>query len=457
MSPAQSHEPDGRLLHERYRLERVLGQGGTSRTWLAVDVERELELLAAPEPPEDLDEDGIPDAARVAIKELPLSRLREWKDLDLFEREAEMLGGLDHPGIPSSIAHFLIEGEQGPTFYLVQQWIDGENLAERLKQGERFTESQIRDLLAQLLPILHYLHTRTPPLIHRDIKPSNIIIRRDGRVALIDFGAVRTDLDESGTTVAGTFGYMAPEQLQGRASATSDIYALGATLCHLLCRRKPGDMPAREEAFGIDFRPWCSLSAPFADLLDDMLAPNQARRLQNAPEVMARLDTLEADPPPEAMPEAVDEAALTTSGPRGLTGADLGYAYLSLPSKARTFAPLFALFVFFIPPLALIVFLIGLYFSTRSLREGYHNAQIMRRGTIVPGKVVRIDYRGGRAEVEYVYHWGRRAYQAIIEVPRRMGEKLAPGETISVSIDPYTPGDSVPLLAQAARLPPPPS
>ncbi len=433
----------------------MLGQGGSSRTWLAVDVARELELLTAPEPPEDLDDDGIPDAARVAVKELPLSRLREWKDLDRFEREAEMLGGLDHPGIPCSIDHFLIDEAEGPTFYLVQQWIDGQDLAVALDKGERWGEPRARELLAQLLPILHYLHTRRPALIHRDIKPSNIIVRRNGAVALIDFGAVRSGAEGSGSTVAGTFGYMAPEQLQGRASAASDVYALAATLCHLLCRRKPGDMPAREEAFGIDFRPWCEVSEGFARLLDDMLAPTEARRIASAAEVMARLDELDSRPSgAEALALRSSGAGLgldrPRSGPRQLQGADYAYAWLGLPGAAGYLA-LLSVFLMPLIPIGPLLAFLGLFMVARRVREGYHNAEIMGRGTLVVGQVMSLSRAGRRVEVEYAYTFNRRAIRASVKVPMAVVAGLSEGQAIPVAIDPYAPEDSVPLFGKAGR------
>ncbi len=454
----------GMILNERFRLERVLGQGGSARTWLAVDEVRELELLTADEPPEDLDQDGIPDAARVVVKELPLSRLREWKDLDMFEREARMLGELDHPGIPRSVDHFLEPDEQGGTFYLVQEWIDGKNLLELLQDGERFGEARARELLEQLLPIVHYLHTRKPPLIHRDIKPSNIILRRDGQVALIDFGAVREtrpDGDAS-STVAGTFGYMPPEQLQGHVLAASDLYALAATICHLMCRRRPADMTASGEAFMIDFRSWTHISSGFASLLDHMLAPAIDDRLQKARDVMERLSRLDdADDGQEALLDEDEELALVVrgdagaiskplSGPRGLVGADYRYAVMGLPGVKRL-APGLALFLTPLVPIGPVLALIGMLFFFKALREGYHNAQIMKRGTIIPARVVALKRKGSKITIQYAYHFNRQRYQALVEVSRRLVRGLEVGGTLSITIDPYEPEDSVPLLGQAGK------
>lgn len=448
------------LLEGRYRLERVLGQGGAARTWLAVDVGREAALLAKGEAPEDLDQDGIPDAARVVVKELPLSRLREWRDLELFKREAQMLEALDHPGIPQSLGQLLLEDDSGSTFYLVQSWIDGHDLGQMIGAGERFPEHRVRELLAQVLPILHYLHTRKPALIHRDLKPSNIIVRRDGTVALIDFGAGRevNPQEQAPVSVVGTFGYMPPEQVQGRAVPASDLYALAATLCHLMCRRSPADMSVSGEAYMIDFRAWCQISEGFAALLDDMLAPALADRLRSAREVMARLDALDADdgwgrePEPLALDAAGARGSLTrpANGPRALVGADYRYAYVGLPSR-RGLASILALILFPLLPIGPVLALLGLLFFVRTMREGYHNARILRLGTIIPGRVLDVTPAGSRFMVSYAYTFNRQQYKAALAVPRGLARGLSPGAALPVSIDPYAPEDSVPLLGAAGR------
>jgi len=100
----------------------------------------------------------------------------------------------------------------------------------------------VTELLVALLGVLEYLHTRVPPILHRDIKPANIIVRRSGAPSLVDFGAVRNILlaaDEDGSTIVGTYGYMPYEQLMGRATPASDLYALGATFLHLVAGRPP--------------------------------------------------------------------------------------------------------------------------------------------------------------------------------------------------------------------------
>jgi serine/threonine protein kinase len=449
--------PTQRVLQERYRLEQVLGQGGMARTWLAVDTHRERQLLEGDTEPEDLDHDGILDASRVAIKELPLSRLREWKDLAMFEREAQMLGDLDHPGIPNSLDHFVLQEDGGPTFYLVQEWIDGQSLRELMQKGERFPEARIRELLWQLLPILRYLHSRTPPVIHRDIKPSNILLRRDGRVALIDFGAGREASGESGpvSSVVGTFGYMPPEQMRARATPTSDIYALGATCCALLCRREPGDMPVKGQPFLIDFRSFCQVSEPFAALLDDMLRPDLETRLGDAQAALRRLDKLDDVPalPGEAPRPAPppEPGPLVAQQPRNLSLSQMTYSFWDLPSRWR-YAGLLISLPFLLPPFTPLGIL-GLFCSVlvarKSLTEGQRNRELLRRGTLVRGEVTAKRYVASAHQLEYVYMVHRQTWRATLEVSRALADSLHPGDKIQVAVDPYQPEDSVPILGRA--------
>ncbi len=452
------------VLRGRYRLERVLGQGGMARTWLAVDQEREQALWAAGSFPEDLDADGVPDAARVAIKELPLSRLREWKDLALFEKEARVLGELDHPDIPRHVESFLEQEEGGSTFYLIEEWIDGVSLKQSLDQGEVFSEARARELLWQIAPILHYLHDRAPPVVHRDIKPSNLIVRRDGRVALIDFGAVREVKggDESGplSTVVGTFGYMAPEQLHGRALPTSDMYSLGVTVCQLLCRRDPSEMPVKGRPFAVDFRAHCKVSAGFGALLDEMLEPDPDERLPDAQALLRALDELDGGPRAPAVgreadevgPQEPQEALVAQRQPRGLEPAQRLYAFWDLPSRTGYVGVGLALLL---TPSVLPMLLLMLWFGPRAVRsfqEGKRNQELLRRGTLLEGEVVQLrPAMGGRCVLRYKYVAHRQSFEAALEVKRRLVEGLAPGDPLWVAVDPYQPQDSVPLLGRVAR------
>ena len=222
------------------------------------------------------------DGARVALKELRLSRVDDWKVLELFEREARVLANITHPSVPAYIDHFKIESEDGPAFYLVQQLANGRSLAQRVAEGWRADEATVKRIAEKLLDVLEVLHARRPPVFHRDIKPQNVLLDDAGKVWLVDFGSVRDvyRTTAGGSTVAGTFGYMAPEQLRGVARPESDLYGLGATLLFLLSGQSPADMP--QVKLRIDFRRRVSLSRPMSDWLAKMLEPAPEDRFQSA-------------------------------------------------------------------------------------------------------------------------------------------------------------------------------
>jgi len=173
----------------------------------------------------------------VALKELVFALVPTAQQLDAFEREARLLGSVSHPQIPRLIDSFR-EGD-GPflRLYLAQELVDGEPLSSRIG----IDEAEARVIARQLLNILRYLHERG--IVHRDVKPANVLRRPDGSLALVDFGAARAvEGVTHGATLVGTFGYMPPEQLGGTVDATADLYALGATLVHLLGRQAPADI-----------------------------------------------------------------------------------------------------------------------------------------------------------------------------------------------------------------------
>jgi len=213
--------PAETLRDARYAIVRVLGEGGQATTFEAVD-KRAGRL--------------------VAIKRFRVRGAKTWKEVELAEREATVLKALDHPALPRYVEHF----EEGGELFLVTEKIDGESLEAWKRERRPFDEQDVLRLLTEAAPVLDYLHRRAPPIIHRDLKPSNVIRRPDGSFAFIDFGAVRDRMKpQGGSTVVGTFGYMAPEQFQGRAMPASDVYALGATALSLLTGREPEDLPHR--------------------------------------------------------------------------------------------------------------------------------------------------------------------------------------------------------------------
>jgi Protein kinase domain len=250
------------IIADRYQLVELLGEGGSGSTYRAM---------------------RLADGATVAIKILSLRHLNDWKQLELFEREAKVLAQLNHPQIPKYLEYFHVDTPDNRAFYIVQQLAPGRSLTDWVQSGWRGTQAEVRDIASQLLEILQYLHHQSPPLIHRDLKPHNIIRNDDGRVFLVDFGAVQAVYHNTllkGCTVAGTFGYMAPEQFRGLAVPASDLYGLGATILYLLTHRSPADLP--QERLKLSFRSHVNISNHFADWLEMMLEPDPAERFSSA-------------------------------------------------------------------------------------------------------------------------------------------------------------------------------
>jgi formylglycine-generating enzyme required for sulfatase activity len=208
----------------------------------------------------------------------------------LFEQEAVRLDDLGkHPQIPALLAHCEQEGRQ----YLVQEYIDGDNLLQELNKQGKFSEAKIKGLLLDLLPVLQFVHVGK--VIHRDIKPENVIRRRsDGKLVLVDFGAAkvasRTALAKTGTTI-GSAEYTAPEQARGKAVFASDLYALGVTCIHLLTQISPFDLFSDHEDQWVwrDFLNGNFVSNGLGVEIDKMLEMGLARRYQTAAEMLVLL------------------------------------------------------------------------------------------------------------------------------------------------------------------------
>ncbi|OLT61015.1 serine/threonine-protein kinase [Moorena bouillonii] len=218
-----------KLLNNRYRVLETLGSGGFGDTFLAEDIH-------------------MPSRRRCVIKQLKAlaHNPKAYKLVqERFQREAAVLEALGegHDQIPRLYAYF----SEAEKFYLVQEWIRGNTFTTQVRQGKKFTEIEVRELLISLLKVLEYVHSRR--IIHRDIKPDNIIIRqRDGVPVLIDFGAVKeamsTVVTNSGTPhpasiIIGTPGYMSSEQSAGHPTYSSDLYSLGLTAILLLTGKIP--------------------------------------------------------------------------------------------------------------------------------------------------------------------------------------------------------------------------
>lgn len=281
------------LLAQRYRAIKPIARGGFGRTFLAEDEYK-------------------PSKPRCVIKQFyPQTGNSELKAAKLFQQEALRLEKLGkHPQIPELLAHF----EQDNYLYIVQEFIDGQNLAQELAESGAFPEVEIRHLLADLLPVLQFIHTGK--VIHRDIKPENIIRRRlppslctqeqanlqlppslkgaRGDLVLVDFGAAKyatpATLAKTGTTI-GSAGYAAPEQIFGKAIFASDIYSLGVTCIHLLTQLEPFDLYDVLES-GFVWRNYLvnnPVSEQLAKVLDKMVHSTVRERYQSAQEVMQAL------------------------------------------------------------------------------------------------------------------------------------------------------------------------
>jgi len=268
----------GPLLGGRYRIGPRLGHGSQGEIFLARDEKAK----------------GA-DETHVVVKRL--TPRGTWKSFELFERETKVLSQLRHPGVPRHLA--TLEEPPG-TFNLVMQRMPGENLRDFAKR-RRLSETELRDVLIRCLEILDYLHTRTPAVVHRDIKPSNIMrAPNDGRCALVDFGGVlEAAREKGGSTIVGTFGYMAPEQLHGQAVPATDIYALGATIVALAGGVEPEDVPRKGLRMDLD-RHLPSLERGFRAALSAMTDPDPERRPQRARDVVALLARSKPPPPDDA-------------------------------------------------------------------------------------------------------------------------------------------------------------
>jgi serine/threonine protein kinase len=278
---------DGPLLGGRYRLGPRLGKGSQGEIHLARDDKAK----------------GAEDREVVVKRLTPRGT---WKSFELFEREARVLSQLRHPGVPRHVA--TIEEPPG-TFNLVMQYAPGENLRD-LTARRRLSQLELRDVLIRCLEIVDYLHGRTPAVIHRDIKPSNIMRAADGKVSLVDFGGVLDAArDHGGSTIVGTYGYMAPEQLHGQVTAATDLYALGATIVALAGGVEPEDVPRKGLRMDLD-RHLPALDPGFRAALTAMTDPDPDKRPQRARDVIALL--AKTRPPADRGDRTAEASALAT-------------------------------------------------------------------------------------------------------------------------------------------------
>jgi serine/threonine protein kinase len=267
----------------RYTLVRLLGQGGFGKTFLVMD-----ELIKEKR------------VIKQFLPDLSLEPAGRAKALELFKREAEVMMHLSYPRIPKVFDFF----DEGGTACLVQQFIEGRTLGKIMDVDEgtglsknKLSESEVLDILEQLLKTLQYLQSQRPPKYHRDVKPGNIIIDSQNRAYLVDFGAVKERVAsgmsaEKGSTVIYTEGYAPGEQLRGSVNLSIDLYALGATMIQALAGVHPSNLyDAYKDCY--IWRDKATVNSNLADFLDKMTSP-LASRFEDASQALQALHDLKA-------------------------------------------------------------------------------------------------------------------------------------------------------------------
>lgn len=267
------------ILSNRYKILKKLGEGGFGETFLAEDMH-------------------LPTAPRCVVKKLKpdFSDEESYKlARRLFEQEAEILYRLgNHPQIPNLLAHFEEAGE----FYLVQELVEGETLAQELERGKRYNEGELADLLKQLLGTLSFVHEQK--VIHRDIKPSNLIRRfPDGKIFLIDFGAVKqvsinplNGASFQSTVAIGSAGYAPSEQAAGKPSFASDIYAAGLVAIEALTGSHPLNLAQNAHSGEFVWQHKVVLQPDLKNFVTKLVRYDYRQRWRSAIEALAALNLI---------------------------------------------------------------------------------------------------------------------------------------------------------------------
>jgi len=264
---------------------------------------------------------------RLILKQLRMDKVGDWKTIELFEREAEVLRQLDHPLIPKYIDYF--QSQDKKNFNLVQSFIEGTTLQKHIEQQTPFSPKEFTNYFKQTLEILVYLHGMVPPVIHRDITPKNIIINK-GKAFLVDFGSVKSAMkSDTGTlaTTVGTFGYMPPEQMMGRAEAGSDMYSLGMSFIAFATHTDPTELPLNKKTGQVEVKDLLKqLSSSARETLESMTRMGLQDRLCDAKEALDILSgrRSEAVNKEEVRPKRISPTAIpftSTNGFKLMLGA----------------------------------------------------------------------------------------------------------------------------------------
>lgn len=243
----------------KYSLIIQIAKGGFSTTFLAQDENNN----------------------KYAIKKINIDK-GDLRLLNIIEKEIDFMKNVSHPNIPTLIESYKIVEDGFIEINIVQEFIDGDNLYQMIKNGKSFNQNEVIKILLQVCNILEFIHNFNPSVIHRDIKPSNIMIDKNGKVFLIDFGSIKEKItfeytSKSGlSTIIGTQGYMPIEQFEGKANLSSDIYSLGLTAIYLLSKKEPLQLP--RENLKVIFENHVNVTQSFSNILSKMIDPDYTKR-----------------------------------------------------------------------------------------------------------------------------------------------------------------------------------
>ncbi|KZL49039.1 protein kinase [Nodularia spumigena CENA596] len=276
----------GTILRQRYRIIYILGSGGFGDTYLAEDID-------------------LPNHPKCVVKHLKANSKPGVLEIvrRLFDSEAKVLYrlGNDSDQIPRLFAHFEEQGE----FYLVQEFVDGEDLSKEISPGKRLSEKEVTKLLQEILEVLAVVHKKN--IIHRDIKPPNLMRRRqDRKIVLIDFGAVKeintmmvnSQGQTSVSVIIGTHGYMPSEQAAGQPKLCSDVYAVGMLGIYALTGRQPHELPKDPTDGEVIWRNWANVSEKLAGILNKMVSYHFRDRYFSAEVALQAIQSLNQTFPP---------------------------------------------------------------------------------------------------------------------------------------------------------------
>ncbi|MCF4966136.1 bifunctional serine/threonine-protein kinase/formylglycine-generating enzyme family protein [Nostoc sp. CMAA1605] len=277
----------------RYEIIKLLGGGGFAVTYLARD-------------------NFQPSKPLCVVKQLRPNQTQN-RVIEFFEKEAAILERLGkHPYIPQLLAHF----NQDDNLYIVQEFIEGQDLSREIFPGKRLSESYVTKLLQDALEILSFVHQQG--VIHRDIKPQNLMRRQDVKIILIDFGAVKelgtlminSQGEVNSSVVIGTPGYMSYEQYRGKPCFGSDIYALGVMAIQALTGVLPAELPEDPQTGEIIWQNKVQVSNHLAEVLTKMVRHHFSMRYLNATEALQALISVTAPLPPTVLSEVNKELYL---------------------------------------------------------------------------------------------------------------------------------------------------